>query len=559
MAADSKLLLIGDAITADIIVKAHARILLTGFEEDVSGLNPPSVNVFREFRYTTDYIFWTDFLEMTPENLFLNTIKVEDEATIQIRYTRTGTDESTLIEFNSITLLGEADVIQYETPTIDESIFSSVYPTKETQKLAVNLFKKLYFRGIVPKYIIRGEDRDYVEDEDYISLAKTIGHYFALFIQYFKRFDNFYNDEELMREYVRQYGVYFDESNVTLQDLQYLTQHIYDEIRKRGTISIFNRKGDALPDGDIAQIDGEFIRLLRSKTYNELSFEMLQVDETGWCIGKSSPLWMGTNDSVALNKTKEKTEEFQNLDNFKTTTSGNGVISLVEYNDKMCAKIEVISVNDIAAFGNYENSSEVDIKDVFVVDANIDYEVSFNMLLNTDIKVTFGVEGFDFNGRRLYDDFNSIQSMSLSNMFGVINKSQVPDTWLTWRGIIHAYSTVQLINNKTNLGFGSDLVFNNRFVHYILPKIVFENNGTDGVGDAYIYNYKIRPSVRGTNIMPLRNGYENSHSLGFVECPPILYMYARNNNNSQSLQDITDIIDKYLLPFNVSMIPQLLS
>lgn len=558
MAADSKLLLIGDAITADIVVKAHARILLTGFEEDVTGLAPPTVNVFREFRYTTDYIFWTDFLELTPENLSLNTIKVEGEATIQIRYTRTGTDGTSLLEFNSITLLGEADVIQYETPSIDESIFSSVYPTKETQALAANLFKKLYFRGIVPKYIIRGEDRDQIEDEDYISLAKTIGHYFALFIQYFKRFDNFYNDEELMREYVRQYGVYFDESNVTLQDLQYLTQHLYDEIRKRGTIAIFDRKGDIKPDGDIAQIDGEFIRLLRSKPYNELSFEVLQIDETGWCIGKSSPLWMGTNNSIALNKTKEKTEDFQDLNNFKTTTSGGGTISLAEYDNKMCAQVALSAVGDIVAFGNYENSAEVDLKDAFIVDADIDYEIVFDMMLDANVKVTFGVEGFDLNGKRLYDDFNSIQSMSLNNTFGIINQSQVPAMWLTWRGIIHAYSTVQLLDNKTNLGFGSDLVFNNRFVHYILPKIVFEKTAS-GAGNSYVWNYKIRPSVRGTNIMPLRNGYENSHSLGFVECPPLFYMYARNNNNSQSLQDITDIIDKYLLPFNISMIPQLLS
>lgn len=76
---------------------------------------------------------------------------------------------------------------------------------------------------------------------------------------------------------------------------------------------------------------------------------------------------------------------------------------------------------------------------------------------------------------------------------------------------------------------------------------------------AYIWNYKIRPAVRGTNIVPLRNGVENSHSLGFLECPPLLYMYARNNNNSQSPQEITDIIDKYLLPFNMTMIMQMLT
>ena len=67
-----------------------------------------------------------------------------------------------------------------------------------------------------------------------------------------------------------------------------------------------------------------------------------------------------------------------------------------------------------------------------------------------------------------------------------------------------------------------------------------------------IWDYKIRPLVRGTNILPLKDGTINSHSLGFIQSSRIFYAYVRNNNNSQSQDEITDIIEKYLLPFNVT-------
>lgn len=64
-----------------------------------------------------------------------------------------------------------------------------------------------------------------------------------MFIRFFKRFEDFRTDFDLMREQVRQYGIYFDESNITLAELQYLAQHLYDQIRQRGTEMIFKRKG----------------------------------------------------------------------------------------------------------------------------------------------------------------------------------------------------------------------------------------------------------------------------------------------------------------------------
>lgn len=557
MAKDSRLVSIGDVITVDVPVKAHAKLLITSYQEDIVGIATSSRDVYREFRVTEDGIFWTDWAEMTPDNLSYRYFTVNGVATIQLRYTRIGTDSSGVIEWNSITFGGEAVPINYDTPTIDDSIFADVFPSYETQKLAANLFKKLYFRGVVPKYIVRGDNRDAVEDADYISLARAIGHFFAMFIQYFKRFDNFYNDEQLMREYVRQYGVYFDEANATLEDLQYLTSHLYDEIRKRGTAMIFKRKGDTLPNGETVPIDGEFIRLLRSKDYNELIYEILGTEMTGLCVGKSSPMYRGTNYSNRINKTAEDTADFQDLDHFLVTSDG-GAVRLIDFEDKRVVQISVSGQQE-AGLGNYQSTREMSRG--YVVDSEMDYEVCFFFrvpAMSGNATLRFGVEGYDFNKQKLYDAFitadnNSVKEDFLSQDTGVFVKNE----WYMVRGYLYAYSTNIIANPLLNIGRGKNLTFNNRFVRYIQPYIQLRANGDDS--KIMLWDYKIRPAVRGTNIMPLKNGVENSHSLGFVECPPIFYLYARNNNNSQSEEDIKNIVDKYLLPYNVTTMLQLLN
>ena len=100
---------------------------------------------------------------------------------------------------------------------------------------------------------------------------------------------------------------------------------------------------------------------------------------------------------------------------------------------------------------------------------------------------------------------------------------------------------------KTNIGYGSDLVFNNPFTKYILPKIQIHDSG---FYELNIYDYKIRPLVRGENIIRLKNGKETARSLGFIECSPLSYTYARSNNNNQSVDTIIDIIEKYLYNYN---------
>jgi hypothetical protein len=172
--------------------------------------------------------------------------------------------------------------------------------------------------------------------------------------------------------------------------------------------------------------------------------------------------------------------------------------------------------------------------------------------------INFGVEAFDRNLNKFDNAFVATDNLEITDMFldNLLLKNFISSEWYFVRGIIHAYSSESIEDVKLNIGFGKTLTFNNKFIKYIIPKIYLSS---DNASEMYIWNYKIRPLVRGTNILPLRNGLENSHSLGFIQSPKIFYAYFRNNNNSQSEDEITNIIERYLLPFNTTSIFQFIS
>lgn len=550
---DNILNAIGDVLLIDVTPQITGRVHLTDFSDILEGVTA-SRTVQKEFRVSPDGVFWNDWEELTAANLSSEEYIVDSSLTIQLRYTRTGSDSTGVIEFKSIDFMGSREAIQFVAPTISSSIFANIIGTPEMKALEENIFKKLYYRGIVPNYIPRAENSDEKEDKDYIDLFFSVARFYSMFIRFFKRFENFQDDFDLMREQVRQYGIYFDEANITLEELQYLAQNLYDQIRQRGTEMIFKRKGYLLPNGETLQIDGEFIRLVRSKVSDELLYEDIPLEKTGWCLGQCSPMYRGTGMSKYLNKTKEMTEDFQNLSNFVLNFQGDASYSLINFDNKRVLNLRVTTGNGIVGLGRLNDTQDVE-NNVYVVDSRLDYEITFAFRIvgnrSNSVKILFGVEGFDILKNKIDDSFITPNGSTISEMFfeQSVNNFQT-GVWYYVRGIIHSYSSSNQNESKTNLGFGTNLYFNNSFVKYILPKIQLESNGV--MAEINIWDYKIRPLVRGTNILPLKDGTTNSHSLGFIQSTRIFYTYVRNNNNSQSQDEITDIIEKYLLPYNVT-------
>lgn len=550
---NNKLLTIGDILIVRVVSQTNGKVKLSSFTDSLIGLTDGR-NVKREFRITSDNIFWTNWDDLTDENLSKTDKIVSDGSfIIEVRYTRIGSDDSGEIEFKSINFQGEVESKRFVAPTIEESMFSNIIDEPELKNLEKNIFKKLYYHGILPKYIIRAENSDLKEDKDFVDLWSSVSKFFGLFIRFFKRYENFNKDYSLLYEYVKQNGLYFDESKVTLEDLQYLSQHFYDQIRQRGTNMIFKRKGDILPDGSEVPIDGEFIRLVRSKIYDELKYEVIPLNKLGWCLGQSSPLYKGTSNSKFLNKTKENTEDFIDLSNFVLNSVGDSFYTLSKFEDK---KVLMLTANNggITGLGRIDEEQDVS-ENLYVVDSKMDYEITFAFKIISDLSenshVKFGVEGFDSRKNKLNDSFMIPSGGAISELFfDTTTENKSKDCWYYARGIIHAYSTKTMDNSKTNLGFGNNLYFNNSFTKYILPKIHIEGNSETQIA---IWDYKIRPLVRGTNILPLKDSSENAVSLGFIQSSRIFFLYAKNNN-SLSEEELDDIINRYLLPFNLSTI-----
>lgn len=486
---------IGDVLIVDVKPKISGEVTFTDFSDELVGV-AVNRNVRREFRVLSGGIFWSDWNELNNTNLPKATYTPDSTFTVQVKYTRIGNDTSGSIEFLSIHFLGTSSEIIASTPTIDSSVFSNIIKTPELRHLQSNLFKKLYYRGIVPKYVTRGDNNEEEEDKGYIVLFNSIARFFALFIRLFKRFENFRNDFELMREQVRQSGLYFDESEITLEKLQYLASHLYDETRKRGTEMIFKREGTPISIGNQreVEVDGELLRLLRNGNNDELVYENIPIHKMGWVLGQSSPMYKGTSMSGELNKVKGTNE--------------------------LC-----------------------------VADPKIDYEITFSFKVNnktTGGDIIFSVKGYDGLRNHLNDSFILPNGEIVSEQFFNIPSSNlVVGHWYNARGIIHAYSSSASIESKTNMGVGTNLYFNNPFVKFILPSVEAGSGVT-------VKDYEIRPLVRGANIVPLKNGKENAHSLGFLQSSRVFYCYALNNNNSQSKEEIISIIEKYLMPYNIT-------
>ena len=545
--ADNIISNIGDVLIVRIEPKITGKIRFTGYTETIEN-ETEERSLKREFRISQDGVFWTDWATLNIDNLSSEEYFTDSYIQIEIRYTRTGTDESGDIVFKSIDFNGTRKNIQFDAPTLQSSIFGNIIGTSILAKLERNIFKKLYYRGILPDYIKRAENSSYNEDKDFVDLFYSIARFFSILISFFRRWENFRNDEDLLREQVRGYGIYFNENDITLSELKYIAQNILSQAQQRGTEMIFKRKG-------VAPIDGEFIRLTRNRICDELLYEYIPIYKIGWCLGNSSPIYKGTAMAYNLNKTKENTKDFQSLSNFVLSKSGTGSYSLQNTDNKRVIRLSATSRGTgHSAIGRIDSNINVG-DNIYSADSQLDYEITFAFKINSGtnlskLTLNFGVEGFDINKEKLNDAFSTVDGFQVSeNFFDQSMDIWKIGQWYYARGIIHAYSSENVIGSKTNLGIGQDLVFNNSFVKYIIPKIEFYTKTAQNA-NIDIYDYKIRPLIRGKNILPLKNGSIDSHGLGFIQGSKILYTYVRNNNNGQSEDEIIDIIERYLYPFN---------
>jgi hypothetical protein len=71
----------------------------------------------------------------------------------------------------------------------------------------VNVLEKLYKKGILPAYIERDFNSTNAADRDFIDTWRAVTHYFALYVCMARHFQFFYQDTNLLNEYLDQRGI----------------------------------------------------------------------------------------------------------------------------------------------------------------------------------------------------------------------------------------------------------------------------------------------------------------------------------------------------------------
>ena len=169
MAKDSKLKNIGDSIIVSVSPIAKGIVTLTGYTDELLGVTL-NRSVQKQYRIKTEDLFDAGWQELTNENLSTFSELIIYSFSIEVKYTRTGTDTSGEIEFVRIDFQGVFDSNELNSPAINKSIFKSVINDSDLNYIENNFFKKLYKRGIIPTFVKRGENDDKNEDLGFFSL-----------------------------------------------------------------------------------------------------------------------------------------------------------------------------------------------------------------------------------------------------------------------------------------------------------------------------------------------------------------------------------------------------
>ena len=166
------------------------------------------------------------------------------------------------------------------TTVYDKTMFKSFFNSNDPRVFSwsVNVLEKLFEPGIIPLYITRDNQ------DDYNTLFFAITQFFAFIVIYARYYREFESSEVLMREFIEGWGLVYENVNL-LEQRRYLFLNWINEFKNRGRAAIADTGGT---------IDGELRRLVGYIKPSEFIFAIFAPQNTGWCLGWSSPTWRGT-------------------------------------------------------------------------------------------------------------------------------------------------------------------------------------------------------------------------------------------------------------------------
>ena len=193
----------GDVIRIKTEVPVIGLLFLDTFTDSTEG-ESPSEYFTKQFRYSSDAgLNFTDWMDLNTVNIQGVQVTRKDQFLIEYKYTHIGNSIPSNLVFNSITLGGEFQNLDY--PIYDKTFFKDFFDINDSTVLgwALNVLEKLYRSGILPDYIQRNDDSiNNTEDKDFITYWHSVTHYFALIVYYMRQYENIIGSQKLRKDFL---------------------------------------------------------------------------------------------------------------------------------------------------------------------------------------------------------------------------------------------------------------------------------------------------------------------------------------------------------------------
>lgn len=549
---------IGDIVLIQSFTPLFGILNLTGYVDSTSG--ETSTRFWkREFSYSIDGVFFSDWTPLTNADLMQIIVQATDAFYINYRYTRSGTDITGILSFQSITLNG-----QFEQPLCEnyhilpKSIFKDLFCYNPAHShICAILTNKLFQTGILPEYITRNQtDNPAIDDADFLSFWGTVCCFYALILVYTQDLEKFYINKNYLLEYLRERDIFACDS-IDLQDLQYIKSNYFDEIRQRGTVQIF------IPKNDTKSVDGEFLRLICYSIGDEFIFDLITDNRLGWWLGYSSPQYKGNVLSTQTIKNKEKTNDFVDLTKYNTFTGNGGTVTIQTDGSKKIALLAgVPNTFEVGFSYDLNNPLTTNFDNAIAVNDGVDYEISFWIKQNINANnITFGCYGLDSNNNNI-SLLDSVLGITQQFFFQkqILNQT---NTYYFVKGIVYNKHKTLIANDQArlNIGYGKNLKMVDG-VSKIIPILLLDRTSNPDINsDLYVWDFKVKPLVTGAVANEVYNDFSEipsvsnaplSGSFGtcFLTSRNLLHIMYKNGNPSIQISDIETAARNKLIPYN---------
>lgn len=257
----------------------------TVFSETITGETGSDYFISKNFRYSLNGIEYSDWQPLTLPNLTAISFGEYDNVLLEFAYTKNLPEG--LVSIDQIEIDLSVTVAPILVDAFKNTVFNSLFTSNDPRVLGwtISVLKKIYDRGLLAPFIDRKNREQSIED--FILIWKTISQFFAFYVIYMREYEKFYENKELLTEYLTQRGLIVSPTN-TLEELYLMMESFHKQISDRGSIKIIDKK---ILEGDI--IDGEFLRLIQYRRDNEFLFNPHKNHQFGWNLGNSSPLYRG--------------------------------------------------------------------------------------------------------------------------------------------------------------------------------------------------------------------------------------------------------------------------